>query len=211
MARAMKNDKLIVGLDVDGVLFPFYEETLRELQAHGEPMGTPTASGWDFVKQMTPKQLEIAKALWANEQFTLGFPTLPQPLLPYEWAQPLYQSLFDCHILVITSPMSVPYWTSGRDTWLDNHFGHNKRNTVYTAQKHLVKFDLLIDDKPETVIDVFESGSCSEVILVEREYSRNDPYWEEAANLGIEVVTPDKLVEATRRVVNQLKKECDLT
>lgn len=207
----MKSDKLIVGLDVDGVLFPFYEETLRELKAHGVPLDKPTGAGWNFIEQMTPKQLDIAKALWANEQFTLGFPTLPELLLPYEWAQPLYQSLSDCNVLVVTSPISTPHWVSGRDTWLEKHFGHNKRNTVYTAQKHLVKFDLLIDDKPETVIDVYESGSYPEVILVEREYSRNDPHWERAASLAIEVVTPDKLVEATRRVIDQLKKEYRLT
>lgn len=207
----MKNDKLIVGLDVDGVLFPFYEETLRELKSHGVPLENPTGAGWNFIEQMTPKQLDIAKALWANEQFTLGFPTLPDPVVPYGWAQPLYESLSDCRILVITSPMSVPYWVSGRDTWLHKHFGHYKRNTVYTAQKHLVKFDLLIDDKPETVIDVYGGGFCPEVILVEREYSRNDPYWERASSLAIEVTTPDKLVEATRRVVDKLKKEYRLT
>jgi len=207
---SVNNEKLIVSLDVDGVLFPFYEETLRELSAWGVPMECPIDCGWDFVRAMTTRQLEIAKNLWANDEFTKGFNV--QPILPYPWAKDLYDAIAaEAQVLIVTSPMSVPYWVSGRDIWLKNHFGHDKRDTVYAAHKHLIQCDLLIDDRPLNVIQFAQNRLSDRIsILVEREYSRNDPHWEEACAVAWKVAGPDQLVEVTKQAITKLKKDFNL-
>lgn len=58
-------------------------------------------------------------------------------------------------VYVVTSPWdSSPTWMYERLHWVANHFpGIGRRRVIQTAQKHLIRGDVLVDDKPSHVRD----------------------------------------------------------
>jgi 5'(3')-deoxyribonucleotidase len=49
-------------------------------------------------------------------------------------------------IVIVTSPLDARNWVYERAMWLKNHFGFSKKEMIFTAAKHMVWGDVLIDD-----------------------------------------------------------------
>lgn len=57
-------------------------------------------------------------------------------------------------VYIVTSPWNTnPTWTHDREQWLAEHFGIPSARVVHTSAKHLVRGDVLVDDKTETLRD----------------------------------------------------------
>lgn len=55
-------------------------------------------------------------------------------------------------VYIVTSPWnSNRTWTYDREQWLAEHFGIPHSRVVHTSAKHLVRGDVLVDDKTETL------------------------------------------------------------
>lgn len=55
-------------------------------------------------------------------------------------------------VIAVTSPfVGVDHWEADRRRWLEEHFGIADKDLVFCKRKHLVRGDILIDDKPANV------------------------------------------------------------
>lgn len=202
--------KIVACLDVDGVLFPFWEEVLFELMCLGIPMHDPDKFGWDFLSGITQEQKDAVLRLCTKEKFTEGYNH--HEITPYAWANGVYNTLnAQTDLYIATSAMSVPYWCSGRDKWLYKYFDHNRKKTIYTDKKHMIDCHLLIDDRPKTIIDFEEHRKSQDdgklSILVERPYSKYDPDWAKSSIRAWKVCEPKDLQNVIQSAINKFKDQ----
>lgn len=79
----------------------------------------------------------------AKSGWCLGFPM-------YAGAKDFVKRLQELgEVVIVTSPMTTPYWAYERTVWLEQHFGTPKARIVHTEGKHYVRGDVLIDDADE--------------------------------------------------------------
>lgn len=57
-------------------------------------------------------------------------------------------------VFFVTSPiLTMRSWVYTRTQWLKKHFDATERDMVFTKSKHVVRGDVLVDDKPENVLE----------------------------------------------------------
>mgnify|MGYP001576197444 CR=1 FL=1 len=139
----------VILLDVDGVLADFITANLRTLHAFGAgPFAHDDVTAWSIEDSLglTSSQRARMKARWSEPGFCASIP-------PYEGAQAGVEALRAIgEVYAVTAPMwSGPTWQHERTEWLVKHFDFRREDVVSTAAKHLVRGDVLVEDKPEAL------------------------------------------------------------
>lgn len=203
--------KPIIALDVDGVLFPFWEHSAKIITSYGAPLEETleflAPAGWDFFKVLSEEQKNLIQTEW-QLQCSLG--KAPN-IHPYPWATTIYDvaNTFG-ELLILTSPTPhIKTWHQSRDEWLRKYLHHSAQNTVYTHKKHLQVCDILIDDKPQTIFECFDLFDLPyrKTIFVERPYAKFDPYYDRAKSVAYVTCLPQDVPEAIKRLVAEFNEE----
>jgi 5'(3')-deoxyribonucleotidase len=83
-------------------------------------------------------------------------------------------------VYVVTSPWdSSPTWMHERARWVARHFPTiGQRRVIQTAQKHLVRGDVFVDDKPEHVVAWSSAWPAATAILFDMHHNRGEAFTE---------------------------------
>lgn len=136
-------------IDVDGVLADFVGGVRRTLNLPAD--WAPTRFELQQDPLVGPRWKELCAAI-AEPGWCLGLHEFADT-----YADLCFKLITNGHeVQFVTSPWkSSPHWVAERTEWLQAFFGPDAR-VVFTSEKHLVKGDWLIDDKPEHV-DAFRA------------------------------------------------------
>lgn len=136
-------------LDVDGVLADFTEGTRREILAvTGEDVPAHRFTDYNLLYAVGIRHREAIRGAWMRQGWCASIP-------PYEGMKEAVERLRAHHeVFFVTSPFpDAQHWTWERTQWLKEHFGAGDRDIVFTHAKHVVRGDVLVDDKPSNVIE----------------------------------------------------------
>lgn len=144
-----------VGIDIDGVLFPWDDAARAALRLkYGGERIAPSTS-WNYLKEQMPR--DRWDWLWSAEGQALVF----GQVRTYPGVVPAFNALLRdperrCHFVTHRDPRRTVVHTAA---FLDRYFGghpwagvHVIRNA--TPKHSLAQWDVFIDDKPETVYDM---------------------------------------------------------
>ncbi len=136
-------------VDVDGVLAQFARGFLKLVNAQfGTEYKPEDVTEYDIGKSLgwSLERTEAAYRLISNhERFADKLEPTPGADLAISWLLD-YADLY-----IVTSPWwSNKTWVHDRNNWLWRHFGIGASRVVHTAAKHLVRGDVLVDDKTST-------------------------------------------------------------
>lgn len=172
------NKKPIILVDMDDVLAEFTEEWLRRYNKdYNDTVTAEDFDGWDAMKHVKPecgtKIFDYFKA-----------PGIYRNLKPKAGSQEVIAELtkLGAEIIIVTdSPMGCTFgeenWNGSNPTddkraWLQEHFPMIPfENVIIARKKWLVKGDILIDDKPDT-IEKFQSLG-RKIIAMDMPYNRS--------------------------------------
>lgn len=131
-------------LDVDGVLADT-SAAAKALMDSIQP-GAYDPAAWDFG---TSNLTTLGRTEFWDR---FGAPGFCAGLEPYPFACDLVHDLQEKHeVFFVTSPFDSPTWMWERTQWLKYHLGADPEQVVHTSEKHLVRGDYLVDDRPENV------------------------------------------------------------
>jgi 5'(3')-deoxyribonucleotidase len=80
-------------------------------------------------------------------------------------------------VYIVTSPWNkCPTWTYEREQWLAKHFGIPHARVLHGSAKHLVRGDVLVDDKTETCVKWRDEHPDKTVVLWESPWNVRDAW-----------------------------------
>lgn len=162
--------KPIVLLDCDGVLADFLTPAWR-IACHvtNKKLSQESLDRWDVARffEMTPKE----ETTFYREVKEPGFHDKIYPYPGVTEAMRLLRELAEVHVL--TSPMHGPSWCYDRWRWLERHLGVKPREVTHSHRKELVRGDVLVDDKMETVVAWQEAHPQGKAFLWAQHYNYN--------------------------------------
>jgi 5'(3')-deoxyribonucleotidase len=139
-------------LDVDGVMADFSQGVIDRLRLRTK-LTPEDITQWDIFGLL-------------EEKFSFYHKKLALELMdvPDFWRRlPCVDGAYDAYIAIeamgheivfVTSPWdSCHGWNVARRLWLEEHFGITKDQLVITHAKHLVRGDILIDDRESHITD----------------------------------------------------------
>jgi 5'(3')-deoxyribonucleotidase len=161
-------------LDCDGVLSDFLGAFITVATATvGRPFAAEQITEFDICKALglVPDEAGRVYRNIQREGFAAGLDVIPGAI---EGVRSL-QEVADVYI--VTSPWnSNRTWTYEREAWLKTHFGIPHKNVIHGSAKHLVRGDVLIDDKGSTVIEWNAAHPGKTAILWAAPYNVMDPW-----------------------------------
>jgi 5'(3')-deoxyribonucleotidase len=162
----MKQNKLTIFLDLDGVIADFITAAMSALNVtyYTIPPDEPNIEKWPGVNVST-------KEFWSaidktNEDFWFN-------ILKYDYSDELVRL---CHsygeVFFLTSPSRNPACLSGKMMWIKKHYPRMARNAIMTPAKYLCAAPnrVLIDDTEAKVDKFIEYGGSA--ILFPQPYNR---------------------------------------
>lgn len=165
----MTRRRPVILLDVDGVIanfidgaLPIAERLTRQKHHHDD------IDQWHMEKALglTEDQTHAFYAEIASEGHCIKLPV-------YEGAIDGVKALREiADVHPVTAPFASTYWVGERETWLLNHFGFHHHDVVHTNAKHLIRGDILIEDKPETIVKWCQHHPTGRGILIARNYNK---------------------------------------
>ena len=156
----------IVLLDVDGVLCDFVAGVMRSVATCSDERAD--LSDWDFLGKLSLHAKRAYLADSAKPGFCYGLDPLSGAV---EGVQALREDGHD--LVAVTAPLlHCPTWEGERREWLRQYFGFTARDVVFTSRKDLVHGDVLVDDKPEHVIE-WERRWLKSGVLWAQPYNRH--------------------------------------
>lgn len=140
-------ERFFILLDCDGILSDFITAALKIVRLKtGKQFKHDDITQWDIFKSIGMPEMWKTLHEVANRKGWCA------KLKPYPGAQEGVQRLKDMgEIYIVTSPLSTSYWCLERTQWCEKHFGLGKPNVIHTEAKHMVRGNVLVDDKPENV------------------------------------------------------------
>ncbi len=140
----------VVLLDVDGVLADFIGGVLTIVNEFAQENKYTRESfpDYDFLARLTPREKRHVLDCVTDEGFC-------EDLRIFDGALDGVELLRNyAEIYFVTSPWwSSDYWMRERTRWLQKYFGVKHSHMIHTSAKHLVKSNMLVDDRVETVVD----------------------------------------------------------
>lgn len=142
--------KLLIALDVDGVLADFTSGALRVVaEVTGKSFYPVDVTAFDFTKVLglpTDEAVAVKKAIGARRGFAAS-------LAPYPHARQGVCRLRELgEVFCVTSPWdSNAWWKSERESWLALHFGIDRVH--HAIDKTGYEADIFVDDKSSHVCD----------------------------------------------------------
>lgn len=179
--------KPTVLLDVDGVVANFVDATLLELKIHFSVVADHDASDWPIwsmadysgFRQLCfsnerpePKVIStMLSAVWTQPTFAAA------KIRPYDGAIDGVKSLMEiADVYFVTSPIwTSETWTYDRALWLRTYFDIDNSRIIFTSSKHLVRGDIFVDDKPETVEKWKQHNSPAYAVVWDQPYNQGWP------------------------------------
>lgn len=164
-----KNGKPRVGIDVDGVLadllgeiFPLAKE-MYGIELHVDHM-----KDWE-IDNLLPEGK--SKEFWD----AVGRPGLHKRLKPYPGAVEGMAALDKvADIYIVTSYLhNGETWVYERDEWIMDTFGISKKKMIHTSAKYTFNGLVLVDDKPQNIIDFIQEPTLSSGVLWTQPYNKN--------------------------------------
>ncbi len=139
-------------IDVDGVIAAYSEAFIEAYMKCGGNRVSPTdVTDWDF-ELCLPRCKELSNYIRAYTHA----PGFALELAPYPGAVKAVKRLMQvCEVVFVTQPLDSKTWAHDRAEWLRNHFG--PCTIVSTKHKHLVKGDVIVDDRGENVLEWLQS------------------------------------------------------
>jgi 5'(3')-deoxyribonucleotidase len=173
-----------LALDCDGVLFDFngaFAQRVNEcVPVRNTPPGVPLPPNW-VPNQWDVKACPHVQAAQVNVASVYADHRFARAVKPYAYAAHLLSELAGqgLDLVFVTSPMhSNPEWCYHRRNAcaaLCAEAGLPTRPVVFTDDKTRARFDLLIDDKPETVHAVNETPGAGVAVLFRQPWNRIVP------------------------------------
>lgn len=160
-------------LDVDGVLADF------------------VAGYLDLVAEVTGKRFTHQQVTEFNIGTALGFTAeqsaaiaagvvtgFASNLAPLPGAIDAVKRLREiAEVYIVTSPWNkCDTWMSERERWLRTHFDFPHSHVLHGSAKHLVRGDVLVDDKTETIVKWQAANPGSTAILWECPWNKHDAW-----------------------------------
>jgi 5'(3')-deoxyribonucleotidase len=152
-------------LDMDGVCVDFMGATIAAHGLDSEEM----LQKW---RDQHPGSLypEALFGMSAESFFThsaLGEDRFWRDLEPYPWFEDMFESLSAIgHVVFLTAPTAQPGCVAGKHQWLNNMFGNDFSDFIFTRHKDRLAHDnaILIDDLPRN-IEVFRARTGHGVLF----------------------------------------------
>lgn len=141
--------KIRVGVDVDGVLCDLHTpcfKTAKEM--FGLDLSTSMMDEWDFEKLLPQARIQ---EFWDR----VGEPGFLQSAKPLPGAvEGLLELSEVADVFIVTAYLSNgKQWVHERDQWVLDHFAIPRHKMVHTKAKYTFNGRMLIDDKPQNVIE----------------------------------------------------------
>lgn len=156
-------------LDVDGVLANFAQMAVDWVNnwASGAPSVHRSVSQintWDILKALGCSEYQDAFDHYVCTQRP------GQTLDPYVGAGHFYQQLrMLAEVVIVTSPFKkASCWEYDRRKWLQDHFGHDPNDVIFTSRKELVQGSVLIDDGPHNI-----NAFPGPVVIIDRPWNQS--------------------------------------
>ena len=171
--------KPVVLCDVDGVLADFEKAIFAHLALNHDLALDPAQKREFRFPHAYPDQ--ITQDIWRDCIELINSQHFCYTLAPYEHAVAGVQAMMEiADVYFVTSPWwSSLYWLRERTEWLCGQFGQTQgRKLVLSSEKHLVRGDILIEDKPESLDAWIHAQMAArhpepwQPILWERPYNR---------------------------------------
>lgn len=162
----MKRKRIL--LDCDGVLADFCTACFDLIEKHsGDRHTHEEVTHWDLFTVVGKAHLKpLMKETAAKSGWCLSFPM-------YAGAQDFVKRLHELgDVVIVTSPMTTPYWAYERTVWLEQHFGIPKGRIVHTEGKQFVKGDVLIDDADDNCLKWHAEYPDALTLLWDAPYNR---------------------------------------
>lgn len=163
----MKRKRIL--LDCDGVLADYCTACFDLIEQHtGDRHTHDEVTHWDLFTTVGKGHLKhILKETAAKGGWCLGFPMYPGSQDAVKRLEGLGE------LVIVTSPMTTPFWAYERTVWLEQHFGIPKARIVHTEGKQFVKGDVLIDDADDNCVKWHKEYPDALSLLWDAPYNRD--------------------------------------
>lgn len=143
-----QTNKPRVLLDVDGVLADFFGKAIEVInEVSGNSFTKQDITDYDMFACLNiseEQELECRK-IFESRGFALDLEIYPD-------AQEAVEQLKEhSDLYFLTSPILSETWVHDRRMWLEKHFKVSHERIIFTASKHVVKGDYLIDDSLDNI------------------------------------------------------------
>lgn len=178
----------VVLVDIDGVCADFVSPVLRVVErvrglAPGalEHVHVTTWDMWDCLR-CTPEEMARVNAAIDARGFCASLEPLPGA------ADGVRRLREFCDVYVVTSPWSSETWSYERARWCGDHLGVPRGSIVSTSAKHLVRGDVLVDDKTSTLEEWRRAWPGAGPLLFRQPWNARDRWYGAAAASWDEVL-----------------------
>lgn len=156
-------------LDCDGVLADFSGYLLRTVNSD---RGAEAVCQWDIFSLLAewhgPEVEKRAIQCCNNAGFWEAQPVVPYAQEAVAWLRSLRH-----RIVVVTAPWyGCRGWESVRREWLEKYFEVSKEEVIITANKELIRGDLLVDDRPKHLEDWHRANPDGRAVCFDASYNR---------------------------------------
>lgn len=155
-------------IDVDGVIANFLGETIYRLNyCMGLPVPYSESDwpAWSILEVLSPEVQTAAREIWHESGFAYSIPAY------FGAIDGVKRMATIADVYFVTSPLkNSQTWAFDRERWLKYWFGDDLgSHVIHTHHKHMVRGDMLIDDKPSHVEEFLETGRTAR--LFRRSYN----------------------------------------
>lgn len=152
---------MLIGVDIDGVLYP-WEEVVRDVVRERFDIELPTMAYWDAYKDALGS--ERWAWLWTREGSDAMFGQVGRiyPGVADAITALLKSGRHDVHFVTHRDPRRTAVHTA---TFLALHFGRHPWGGVHVLRngmpkRRLARWDVFVDDKPETCWDFLANSNA---------------------------------------------------
>jgi len=156
-------------LDVDGVLADYLAAVLPlVLAVTGRRYAHADVVQWDFAKALglSDDETERVHALTREPGFCAGIPVLPGA------PEGVRALRGHADVYFTTSPTHGLHWYYERTEWLVRHFDASVEHVLHVKHKEVVAGDVIVDDKPEHVVEWYRHHPGGHAVLWDQLYNR---------------------------------------
>lgn len=161
--------KPIILLDCDGVLADFTDLALQIIEEEtGKKFYPIDIPRWDVFESLGfPEIWEAFEKRVSQVGLCKGIKPYPQSLGAVKKLVEKYE------VLIVTAPVDALPWMYERAHWIEDHFQISKKKVIFAHAKQFVRGDVLVDDKPDNIIEWATANPNGLAVLWEHSYNRD--------------------------------------
>lgn len=146
----MSTSERIILLDVDGILADFagrFRGIANKISGLNLSREEVAKSEWRSEKSYPEEFRKEILARTRDEGFCLEMEVLPGAVEGVEALRKMG------HVYAVTAPWKSKTWCSERTSWLAHKLKFHENDVIHAHDKWLIDGDVLIDDKPENILE----------------------------------------------------------